>query len=266
MGRDFLAEILDHKKEEVRAGKRRIAEAQLVQQCREPRDVRGFESALAQPGPVRIIAEIKRASPSKGEICPDLDAAAMAEKYAQGGAAALSVLTDARYFKGSMQDLTAARKACRLPVLRKEFILSAYQIYEAAVAGADAVLLIVRILSAQQLKDYIALCDELRIDALVEVHGHAEVEVAQKAGARIVGINNRDLQTFQTDVHRAMEIARLLTDDQIAVAASGISGPGDIADYDGSRVRSFLIGESLVRSQDPVRFLKQLINAGAPHT
>jgi len=195
----ILDRIVADKQEEVAWAAGRIPEAALRAQIADtPWTARGFARRLSRPGPggVNIIAEIKRASPSKGDICPDLDAAQCARQYAAGGAAALSVLTDGPYFKGSLEDQRRARGAVTLPVLRKEFIVSAYQLYESRAAGADAVLLIVRILTAVQLKEWLVLCGELGMDALVEIHTPEEYAAAHAAGARLIGINNRNLATL----------------------------------------------------------------------
>jgi indole-3-glycerol phosphate synthase len=223
---------------------------------------RGFIRALVKPGPtgVNIIAEVKRASPSKGNICIDLDAAGCARQYEAGGAAAISVLTDSPYFKGSLEDLVQVRPAVKLPVLRKEFVISDYQLYQSRAAGADAVLLIVRILSGTQLQDLLGLCTELGMDALVEINGPDEYGAAHDAGARLIGINNRNLATFDTTLDTALGLAGLLTEDETAVAASGISARPDIERNLNAGIFNFLIGESLVRSDDRVALLKTLMN------
>lgn len=257
---DFLSKIIIHKKEEVAGARRKKPLTALREQVSAARSHRPFFGALEHPGPstVNIIAEIKRASPSRGPLCPDLDPAAIAAMYAKGGAAALSVLTDKTFFKGGLEDLKAARAACSLPVLRKDFMVSSYQIYESAVAGADAVLLIVRVLTGRQLADYLALCRELSLDALVEVHAADELETATAAGARLIGINNRNLVSFDTDIGHAISLAGRFSRHQVAVAASGITGRGDIQKNLAAGIFNFLIGESLVKSPDPVALLQTL--------
>lgn len=254
MKTDFLNKIVEQKKEEVTAARKRVPEARLREDAFIHRDRRPFLKNLERPG-INIIAEIKRASPSKGPICPDLDPAAYAQEYEQGGAAALSVLTDTPHFQGSFEDLKRAREAVSLPVLRKDFLIDPYQIYESAVLNADAVLLIVRILSREQLQDYLALCDELKLDVLVEVHSEEDIASATRAGARLVGINNRNLRSFETNIERAMNMVSLLEPGQTAVAESGIKGPEDIRKLQNSGIHNFLIGESLVRASDPKAFL-----------
>ena len=260
MVKDILNKIVEDKKKEIIAAKQNIPEAFLRKKALAPRNRRPFLKKLEQPGPfgINIIAEIKRASPSKGDIRADLDPAVYAEEYEKGGAAALSVLTDEPYFKGSQEDFKIARKATTLPVLRKDFLISSYQIFESAVMEADAVLFIVRILDQRQLKDYLSLCNELKMDALVEVHSEADIEKAGLAGARLIGINNRNLKSFETDIEIAIRMKSLLGSDQIAVAASGIRTRNDIDLIRGSEIWNFLIGESLVRSKTPRNFLESL--------
>ena len=264
MGKDFLTTIVEHKKQEIVTAQKRIPENRLREEALVPRQRRPFFQRLKQPGPsgVNIIAEIKRASPSKGPIRPDLDPALLAAQYEQGGAAALSVLTDKPFFQGSFEDLQKARNATGLPVLRKDFLISAYQVYESAVSGADAILLIARILSKEQVRDYIALSRELHLDALVEIHSEKDLKAATWAGAKLIGINNRNLSSFETDIKTATRLASLLDPDQIPVAASGIRNRQDIETSQHFGISNFLIGESLVRAKNPQAFLKGLIFEG----
>ncbi|MDZ7762115.1 MAG: indole-3-glycerol phosphate synthase TrpC [Desulfovermiculus sp.] len=261
MAADILERIIAHKKDEVLAAQKQWPVSALRERAQAREDHRSLYAALDHPGEqVRIMAEIKRASPSKGDICLDLDPAAVAQSYERGGAAALSVLTDAAFFKAGPADLQVAREACSLPVLRKDFVISEYQIYEAAVWGADAVLLIVRILSEKQLSELMALCAELSLDALVEVHTASDMETALKANAALIGINNRNLASFDTDLQTAVTLAEKLRPDQIAVAASGITGRKDIEQNLKAGISRFLIGESLVRAENPQTFLTHLIH------
>jgi indole-3-glycerol phosphate synthase len=257
---DILERIVQAKQAEVTAAQREISLNRLREAAEARRDVRPFLDALKTPGisGVNIIAEIKRASPSKGLIRKDLDPGRLAESYAAGGAAALSVLTEKEFFLGSPQDLQQARQACALPTLRKDFIVCAYQIYESAVMGADAVLLIVRILSESELADLIGLASGLGLAALVEVHSAADLAAANRAGARLVGINNRNLSSFDTDLDRSLQLLPRLAPGQVAVAASGIRTRADIQRYQAQGLFNFLIGESLVRSETPAAFLKYL--------
>ena len=261
MGTDMLAEIVRHKKQEIAAAKQRVSESELRLQASACLQRRPFFTRLSTVGHtgVNIIAEIKRASPSKGVIRKDLDAGNLAREYEAGGAAAISVLTDTRFFRGGRQDLVKAKGATRLPVLRKDFLISAYQIYESIAMGADAVLLIVRLLSRQQLKDYLTLCAENRIDALVEVHSESEFDIAARAGACLVGINNRNLETFTTDINTSIRMAKLFEKHHLGVAESGIADRKDIDRILAAGIHNFLIGESLVRAPDTRVFLKSLI-------
>lgn len=260
MGTDFLQIIVEDKKREIAEAKKKLPEKQLIKQTLIPREKRSFLKKLESPGPsgINIIAEIKRASPSKGIFSKDLNPITFAQAYERGGATALSVLTDHLHFRGSKDDLESARKATTLPVLRKDFVISSYQIFESSVIGADAVLLIVRILSKKQLKDYLSICSELRMDALVEINNEKDLEAASWAGARLIGINNRNLRSFETDMETAIRMNSLLEPDQIAVAASGIQTRKDIEKNRAAGIWNFLIGESIVRSNNPQVFLKSL--------
>ncbi len=258
---NILEKIVEKKKEEITAAQNDIPEDRLREQAEQRKNRRSFYEALKEPGPfgVNIISEIKRASPSKGLIRKDLDPATYARAYEKGGAAALSVLTDQSFFQGSPKDLQSAKGAVQLPVLRKDFIISAYQIYEAAVMGADAMLLITRTLSEQQLSDYLALSIDLQLDALVEVHDEEDLEKAKNSGAILVGINNRNLRTFKTDIGTAIELVKRFEPNQIAVAESGIHTREDIEQLKTAGIWNFLIGESLVRAKDPIAHLGYLM-------
>jgi len=261
MKTDFLSRIMEDKKLAVAAAKLKLPENRLRDDAFQPRQRRPFRECFTQPGPagINIIAEIKRASPSKGIIRPDLDPVQYARAYERGGVAALSILTEQIYFHGSSTDLTSAREATSLPVLRKDFIISAYQLYESALLSADAVLLIVRILSRQQLQEYLDLCRRLQLDALVEVHSEKDLETAAWAEAELIGINNRNLSSFQTDIQTAVRIKSRMNPGQVAVAASGIATRQDIEKNLKVGIWNFLIGESLVRANDPENFLKSLM-------
>ncbi len=265
MTTDFLKQIVQQKGREISQAREGIGEGRLAELARRRSDFRPFFETLSRPGAagVNIIAEIKRASPSRGDICPDLDASRTALRFEKGGAAAVSVLTDPTYFKGSLEDMKAARSACTLPVLRKEFIISRYQVYEAAAAGADAILLIARILTAKKLDRLYALCRELGMDALVEIHTPADARTVAACGARLVGINNRNLSTFETDIAIAMDLVARLAPGQVPVAASGISSPADIQRNLKAGIFNFLVGESIVRSGSPARFIRALMEGGS---
>ena len=265
MSTNFLKQIVDQKGRDISQARKSTPEGRLAALARQRREFRPFFETLARPGVtgVNVIAEIKRASPSKGNIRPDLDVSCMAARYEQGGAAAVSVLTDGTYFKGSLDDLAAARSVCSLPVLRKEFIISRYQVYEAAAAGADAILLIARILTAEKLEQLYALCRELGMEALVEIHTPDDARLVAACGARLVGINNRNLDTFETDLVIGMDLVSRLAPGQIPVAASGIAGPSEIRKYLDVGIFNFLVGESIVRADDPARFIRDLMGAAS---
>ncbi len=258
---DILAKIVEQKKEEVTAAKQRISEKALIKKALASSRGRLFYKTLERPGPtgINIIAEIKRASPSKGPIRPDLEPGVYAKAYEKGGAAALSVLTDGPNFQGSAEDLKTVKTAVKLPVLRKDFLISPYQIYESKVMGADAVLLIAGILSQAQLNQYLQLTRELELDALVEVHTEIDHDKASRAGARLIGINNRNLRSFQTNIETAAQLKARFEPHQIAVAESGIKTRQDILILKNAGIWNFLIGESLVRAKDPKAFLKYLM-------
>ena len=257
----ILDRIVEDKKEEIARAASKVPEDELRTRIADMTwTARGFEERLSRPGPggVNVIAEVKRASPSKGDICKDLDAAQCARQYEAGGAAAVSVLTDMPYFKGCLEDLCRVRNAIGLPVLRKEFIISPYQIYESRAAGADAVLLIARILPPAQLKELLALTRELGMGALVEIHSAEDYTAAHDAASRLIGINNRNLATFDTDLQTAMNLKELLQSGEVPVAASGISSRDDVVRNLQGGIFNFLIGESLVRAQDRSAFLQAL--------
>ncbi|MFO7709452.1 MAG: indole-3-glycerol phosphate synthase TrpC [Desulfobacterales bacterium] len=263
MATDILERIVAATRAQVDLARRRVPEKRLRAAAELRRDVRPFEAALRPPGPsgVNVIAEIKRASPSKGMIAAGLDPALLAADYAAGGAAALSVLTETEFFLGSAKDLAQARRACSLPVLRKDFIICPYQLYESAAMGADAVLLIVRILPERDLRRLIELAAGLGLASLVEVYSEQDLEAAGRAGAHLIGINNRNLSSFVTDLDHTLRLLPRLQPGQAAVAASGIRSRADVLRYRERGVYNFLIGESLVRSENPAGFLKWLRGA-----
>jgi indole-3-glycerol phosphate synthase len=212
---------------------------------------RGFAESLRRGSTLRVIAEIKRRSPSKGDLNPGLEPAQVASAYERGGAACLSVLTDAEFFGGSVGDLQAARSACAIPVLRKDFTIDARDIADARLMGADAVLLIVAALEDAELRAFLAIAGELAIDALVEVHDERELDRAADAGASIIGVNQRDLTTFEIDRELAAKLAPRMPDGAVTVAESGIRGVDDASAVAAAGFRAVLVGESVVTSGDP---------------
>ena len=241
--------------------RRRVAElkpaaAELAAAAQDAPPPRGFADALAQGG-LQIIAEIKRNSPSAGPIAPHLDPASQAKLYEEGGAAALSVLTEPHYFAGSLDDMRSARAAVDLPVLRKDFVLDELQIHQARAAGADAILLIVAALEESTLSELHETAIGLGLDVLVEAHTGDEVEVANRCGATLVGVNNRDLHTFRTDLATAETLGPLVR-GQVRVAESGVSSPYGASRMAAAGYDAILVGEALVRSDDPAGLVAAL--------
>lgn len=244
-----LDTIVAAKREEARVLERRLDGLRSAARSAPP--ARGFARALRRPDVVAVIAEVKRRSPSAGWIRPDADAATVARGYAQSGASAVSVLTDREWFGGTLADLRAVREAVALPVLRKDFVVSEAQIWEARAAGADAVLLIVRILEDAELTALVRVARDAGVDALVEVHDEVELERAIGAGAEVVGVNNRDLSVFRTNLAVSERLAGLIPPDVVVVGESGIAAPSDVDRLGRAGVDAVLIGERLMRSSDP---------------
>jgi indole-3-glycerol phosphate synthase len=223
---------------------------------------RGFATALRMPG-LSVIAEVKRRSPSAGVLAADLDPAERAEAYQEGGAAAVSVLTEPDHFAGAPGDLVAARLAVEIPVLRKDFVVDPAQIWQSRALGADAVLLIAAILDDRELSGLLAAAGAAGLEALVEVHDEHEAERAVAAGAGLIGVNNRDLATFRVDLATAERIRPLLPDDAVTVAESGVSGPPGAARMAAAGFDAILVGEALVRAEDPAALVVALREAGS---
>jgi indole-3-glycerol phosphate synthase len=259
----ILDEILAHKRDEVAAAKAVIPAERMAERARSRRDApRGLRQALAAgPGP-RVIAEIKRRSPSRGEIRADFDPAAIAAAYAAAGAAAISVLTDERYFGGRLAYLAAVREAADVPILRKDFAIDPYQIDEARAHGADAVLLIVAAFPGPDGPEQLACLQRhaagLGLDVLVEVHDEAELAAALGLGADLVGINNRDLGTFEVDLATTERLAGRIPEGVVLVAESGIFTPDDIRRLERAGAQAFLVGEALMREPDVGLALRSL--------
>ncbi|MBI3403891.1 MAG: indole-3-glycerol phosphate synthase TrpC [Acidobacteria bacterium] len=231
----------------------------LVQKAAETADpARDFPSALIKPG-VNVIAEMKKASPSKGVIRADFEPVPLAKQLADAGAAALSVLTEEDFFQGDISHLTNARKAVGIPVLRKDFIFDSWQVWEARSAGADSFLLIAAILDDDTLHELLTAGRTLGMEALVEVHTRWELKRASDAGARIIGVNNRDLKTFEVRLETSLELAEFLPGDCIAVSESGIHSRSEIARLKEAGYNAFLIGEQLMQAADPAAALRSLL-------
>ncbi len=232
----------------------------LVQQARALPPTRGFEAALERAG-LGVIAEVKRRSPSKGDLRPDLDPAEVARAYERGGAACLSVLTDGEFFGGSPEDLAAARSAVSLPVIRKDFTVSSHDVCDARLMGADAVLLIVAALDDRELAHLHLLALQLGLDVLVEVHDADELDRALDVGATMIGVNQRDLVTFAVDRHRAADLRPLMPGGTVSVAESGVGGPEDAAALRAAGYDAILVGESVVTAGDPEAAVRALASA-----
>jgi indole-3-glycerol phosphate synthase len=255
---DFLTKIVNHIKSELSEAEKKMPLKDLAETVKPLVNARSFKSALSGRDSVNIIAEIKRASPSKGDICLDLDPEKTARDYEAGGAKCISVLTEKKFFKGGFDDFRAAKNASLLPVLRKDFIISPYQVYESALLGADCILLIAKILTKKEAKTLYDLATALNMDVLMEIHSEDELSHIDYCNAKLVGINNRNLNSFATDTKNAVTIVSKLGRDIIPVAASGIASKTDITKNLDAGINNFLIGESLVRSGDTVRFLQSL--------
>jgi indole-3-glycerol phosphate synthase len=257
-----LSRIVAQKRAELAAV---TADSALWEQRAEARiggaaEARDFRAALQQRAPA-VIAEIKKASPSKGVLSADFSPARIATAYRRGGAAALSVLTDRDFFQGSLADLETARATVPLPVLRKDFTIAASQIVEAAAHGADAILLIAAILTEREIRDFREAAARYRMAALVEVHSLPELEVAIAAGADLIGVNNRDLTTFQVSLDISLRLAEHMPAGVLRVSESGIHDARDIATLRAAGYSAFLVGEHLMKSGDPARALERLMGA-----
>ena len=261
---DILEKILAHKAEEIKARQEQHGVNQLKSRALELDDpTRGFTAAISRKielGEAGVIAEIKKASPSKGVIREDFDPASIAQSYARGGAACLSVLTDERFFMGHDDYLGVARAHSGLPVIRKDFIIDPYQVYEARLIGADAILLIVAALSDEQLAMLYALATSLDLDVLVEVHDARELERALQLPCKLIGINNRNLRTFQTSLNTTLDLLSSIPADRIVVTESGIHNKEDVALMRLNNVHAFLVGEAFMRADDPGQKLAALFS------
>ena len=257
----ILNTILARKHQEVAARRAQVPLAELRARHADAPPPRGFADAVAArvaAGQPAVIAEVKKASPSKGVIRADFDPAAIARSYAAGGAACLSVLTDVDFFQGSDAYLQQARAACALPVLRKDFVVDAYQIHEARALGADCVLLIAAALDDAQLSEFGFLAAELGMDVLLEVHDLDELERALPVPARLLGINNRNLKTFEVSLQTTLDLKPAVPADRVLVTESGILVPDDVARMRAAGVHAFLVGEAFMRQPDPGAALRDL--------
>ena len=258
----ILQRILERKTEEIAAGQAITSQARLDEQAGACTPTRGFVNGLRralQTGPA-VIAEIKKASPSAGVIREDFEAGAIAQSYAGAGAACLSVLTDRDFFQGDQQYLREARKACALPVLRKDFIIDPWQVSESRVMGADCILLIVAALEQSLLADLLAQARDLGMDVLVEVHDEVEMERALLLGHDLIGVNNRNLNTFETSLATSERLVKMLSGDQLLVTESGIRTADDVKRMQSCGINTFLVGEAFMREADPGQALARMFS------
>lgn len=253
----ILEEIVADKRREIGERKQRISLAEFRRRAESVREALDLRGALVKPN-VALIAEIKRASPSRGALKADADIPRLARTYAQNGAAAISVLTDKKHFGGSLNDLKVVRVAADVPILRKDFVVDEYQVYEARALQADALLLIVRLLSSSQLSDYRMLAESLGMHALVEIHSEAELETAVAAGAWVVGINNRNLADFTVDLAITERLAPRVPRDKVVVAESGVSTRADVGRAAHAGAHAVLVGEALMRAGDVAAKVQEL--------
>ncbi len=258
---DILNKILATKREEIAAGLKLVSLAEMQARAKEQQPARDFVGAIRAKiaaGKPAVIAEIKKASPSKGVLREDFRPAEIAASYEQGGAACLSVLTDAQYFQGSAEYLKQARAACLLPVLRKDFIIDPYQVYEARSMGADCILLIVAALSLSDMQKLEALAFELGMAVLVESHNAEELDAALHLETPLQGINNRNLRTFEVSLNTTLDLLPKIGPERIVITESGILGPDDVALMRSRRVNVFLVGEAFMRAENPGNALAHL--------
>jgi indole-3-glycerol phosphate synthase len=260
---DILKQIIDHKLTEIAARRKKVSRGEIEKRAAAADPCRGFVAAIQSKiaaGVPAVIAECKKASPSKGVIREDYDPAQIAASYESAGAACLSVLTDVNYFQGGDEHLIAARAACRLPVIRKDFIVDPYQVYEARAIGADCILLIVAGLDDKPLRDLARLAADIGLDVLVEVHDREELERALMLRTPLIGINNRDLRSFRTDIQTTLDLLTDVFPDRIVVTESGIHDPGQVALMRRRGVNAFLVGEAFMSAPDPGAKLKALFS------
>jgi indole-3-glycerol phosphate synthase len=246
----ILERIVETKWAEVAAARQAVPEAELERRIGDRPPARDFTAVVGRPGEVRVIAEVKKASPSAGVIRPDFDPVAIARTYERHGAAAVSVLTDERYFQGRLSYVTAVRDAVGCPLLRKDFVLDRYQLLEARLAGADAALLIAEILPGGRLAELQREATALGLHTLVELHDADQLPRVLDSGTRVIGVNNRDLRTFTTRLEHTLELLPRIPADRVVVSESGIKSPADLRRLADAGVRAVLVGESLMRSAD----------------
>lgn len=255
----ILARIVEAKRKRLERTKMRVPEAVVKHFAFKAPAAPSLRDALQNSKPVRILAEVKKASPSKGVFSPSFSVSNLVDAYTTAGASAISVVTEEDFFQGDLGWVSEIRERSPLPVLRKDFVFDPYQIYETRNAKASAILLIVAMLRPEELRSFVSLANEVGLDALVEVHDEVELGEALEAGAEIIGVNNRNLKTFDVDVQTSHRLAKLIPDDRIFVVESGIRNQADIASLKEAGADAFLIGETLIVSEDPVGTLRGLL-------
>ncbi len=246
----MLNKIIKNKKIEIEDKKQKVSLSVLKARLMEVGRTHPFKEAISKPGGINLIAEIKKASPSRGVLRGDFNPVEIAKIYEENGARAISVLTDEKFFQGNINFLTEIRKATTIPLLRKDFIIDKYQIYESRAYGADALLLIAAILSREEMDDFLSLSRDLSMNCLVEVHTEEELRKVLDTPAEIIGINNRDLKTFEVDLSATARLKRLIPPGRIVVSESGIQSREDVQLLAEDKIEAILVGESLLRSED----------------
>jgi indole-3-glycerol phosphate synthase len=256
----ILDKIIQNKKMEIEREKKITPLRLLEREAESAPEAKDFYQSLMHDGKVKIIAEIKCASPSKGVLRPDFDPVEISKSYAKGGASAISVLTDSRFFKGNLNHLRDVRSSVEIPLLRKDFIIDPYQVYESRFYGADAILLIVAALDSTILRKLLELAHSLDMDAIVEIHDESELDKAIEAGSKIIGRNNRDLKTFDVSLDTSLRLCKLIPKEKIVVSESGISSSDDIMRLKSAGINVFLIGETFMRAPEPGEELRKLLS------
>ena len=253
---NFLEKIAREKKEEIRSSKEQLPLAEIKKRL--PMPTRNFGRAIKRPGKISVIAELKKASPSAGVLRENFEPVKLAKDFEKAGASALSVLTEENYFLGKLEYIREVKDAVNLPILRKDFIIDEYQIYESLYYGADAILLIAAMLSKEELAHFIGTAQRLSLSALVEVHSEEELKNALSAGAEIIGINNRDLTTFKVDINTTLKVIKEVPEGKVVVSESGIDSRDDVKMLAGAGVHAVLVGEAIVTAKDVGKKIREL--------
>ena len=257
----ILDKICSHKLKEVVEAKKLVSIESLKERCKDSPQTGKFSKAIKKDNEIKVIAEVKKASPSAGIIREDFNYVNIAMEYEAGGASAISVLTDKEFFMGDIKYLSEIKEAVNVPVLRKDFIIDPYQIYEARAAGADSILLIARILTKEQIDTFLALAHKLGMECMVEVHDKNELEKVMETEAAIIGINNRNLDTLETNLETTLRLCHLVPDGKILVSESGIKTRADVLKLEEAGIDAILIGETLMRSKDIFLKMKELFGS-----